>query len=443
MSRSRARLALAALTTSSRVGSTTRCASSRHRFASAWAAAGYDLFQDVNSYAKAFGELVEHRRHTPSLPADDVAALIASGADVAVLDVRRFDEYATMNIPGSVSVPGAELVLRAAQAAAEVTAKALADAVLTAKGADVLTIYRSADVTLEGFTLVGDYAMRGQKCVTVAGLEGGAFRDLTVRDAGNTGIYSNGVFTDITMSGWRISHCGDFGVAFQNGGDRVVVEDCVIFDIASILHPGHGIYARSSSHVTVKDCEVWGVKHLSGNGDGGRAARNVLHSALKAGEVFGADMVERAALDRVKKPGKSGERVGRARRDCGQAQAHAGALAVPPGASTFLQPRHRAVDGHLFRAAARPRFGSEGYAMKHLPPLPSVPDHAVIRYLERAKGVDIEAIRRHIAGLVKRGVAANGGAVVVEGVKFVLRDNVVVTIGDRRWQLQKREAGDA
>src|ERR1700745_2576567 len=44
----------------------------------AWAAAGYELFQDVNSYAKAFGELVETRRHTPSLPADDVAALISS-----------------------------------------------------------------------------------------------------------------------------------------------------------------------------------------------------------------------------------------------------------------------------------------------------------------------------------------------------------------------------
>ncbi|MET0675323.1 MAG: rhodanese-like domain-containing protein [Bradyrhizobium sp.] len=82
-----------------------------------WQAAGYELFRDVNSYAKAFGELVESRRHTPSLPADDVAALIAAKANVAILDVRRFDEYATMNIPGSVSVPGAELVLRAGRAA--------------------------------------------------------------------------------------------------------------------------------------------------------------------------------------------------------------------------------------------------------------------------------------------------------------------------------------
>jgi rhodanese-related sulfurtransferase len=83
----------------------------------AWQKAGYELFQDVNSYAKAFGELVESRRHTPSLRADEVAALIANKANIAVLDVRRFDEYATMNIPGSVSVPGAELVLRAGRAA--------------------------------------------------------------------------------------------------------------------------------------------------------------------------------------------------------------------------------------------------------------------------------------------------------------------------------------
>ncbi|HEY0314932.1 MAG TPA: rhodanese-like domain-containing protein [Sphingomonas sp.] len=82
-----------------------------------WKAAGYELFQDVNSYSKAFGELVEARRHTPSLPAEDVAALIEEKADIAILDARRFDEYATMNIPGSVSVPGAELVLRAAEAA--------------------------------------------------------------------------------------------------------------------------------------------------------------------------------------------------------------------------------------------------------------------------------------------------------------------------------------
>jgi rhodanese-related sulfurtransferase len=83
----------------------------------AWKRAGYELFRDVNSYAKAFGELVESRRHTPSLSAEEVAALISSNANIRVLDVRRFDEYATMNIPSSVSVPGAELVLRAGRVA--------------------------------------------------------------------------------------------------------------------------------------------------------------------------------------------------------------------------------------------------------------------------------------------------------------------------------------
>ncbi|ESQ91003.1 rhodanese-like domain-containing protein [Asticcacaulis benevestitus] len=78
-----------------------------------WREAGYELFEDVNSYAKAFGELVEHRRHTPSLTSPEVKALLDARADVVILDARRFDEYTTMSIPTGISVPGAELVLRA------------------------------------------------------------------------------------------------------------------------------------------------------------------------------------------------------------------------------------------------------------------------------------------------------------------------------------------
>lgn len=78
-----------------------------------WRDAGGELFRDVNVPSKAFGELVESRRHTPSLAAEEVQALIDRQADVVVLDARRFDEYQTMSIPGGISVPGAELVLRA------------------------------------------------------------------------------------------------------------------------------------------------------------------------------------------------------------------------------------------------------------------------------------------------------------------------------------------
>ena len=79
----------------------------------AWRNAGGELFRDVNSASKAFGELVESKRHTPSLSAQEVQQRLQDKSDVVVLDARRFDEYQTMNIPGSVSVPGAELALRA------------------------------------------------------------------------------------------------------------------------------------------------------------------------------------------------------------------------------------------------------------------------------------------------------------------------------------------
>ncbi|CAN5809691.1 hypothetical protein BH11PSE13_BH11PSE13_25310 [soil metagenome] len=77
-----------------------------------WRDAGGELFRDVNVPSKSFGELVEHERHTPSLSAQEVKALIDAEADVVVLDARRFDEYQTMSIPTATSVPGAELVLR-------------------------------------------------------------------------------------------------------------------------------------------------------------------------------------------------------------------------------------------------------------------------------------------------------------------------------------------
>jgi rhodanese-related sulfurtransferase len=82
-----------------------------------WRSAGYELFRDVNSYCKAFGELVEARRGTPAVSADELQKLLESRADMVVLDARRFDEFQTMSIPTAISVPGAELTLRAPQLA--------------------------------------------------------------------------------------------------------------------------------------------------------------------------------------------------------------------------------------------------------------------------------------------------------------------------------------
>ncbi len=77
-----------------------------------WKKSGGELFRDVNVPSKSFGELVESKRHTPSLSAQEVKKLLDDQADVVVVDVRRFDEYNTMSIPSGISVPGAELVLR-------------------------------------------------------------------------------------------------------------------------------------------------------------------------------------------------------------------------------------------------------------------------------------------------------------------------------------------
>jgi len=88
-----------------------------------WAAGGGELFRDVNVPSKAFGELVESQRKTPSFSAHEVKALIDRGADMVVLDARRFDEYQTMSIPGAISVPGGELVLRARSLAPSATTR--------------------------------------------------------------------------------------------------------------------------------------------------------------------------------------------------------------------------------------------------------------------------------------------------------------------------------
>lgn len=50
-----------------------------------------------------------------------------------------------------------------------------------------------------------------------------------------------------------------------------------------------------------------------------------------------------------------------------------------------------------------------------------VSDHAVLRYLERAHGLDVEAVRRHLEGLAVNGARLGAAGVIVEKVKLLLR----------------------
>jgi hypothetical protein len=56
-----------------------------------------------------------------------------------------------------------------------------------------------------------------------------------------------------------------------------------------------------------------------------------------------------------------------------------------------------------------------------------VTDHAVLRYLERVKGFDVEAVRTHIALVCTPGHAAGANCIKAEGVKFEITNNAVVT----------------
>lgn len=70
-----------------------------------------------------------------------------------------------------------------------------------------------------------------------------------------------------------------------------------------------------------------------------------------------------------------------------------------------------------------------------------VSDHAILRYLEQAHGLDIEAVRAHLAGLVVNGVRLEAAGVAVEGVKLVLRGPSVVTVVRRDWPSRRPEDG--
>ncbi len=80
-----------------------------------WEAAGLALFAGVNLPSKTFGELAEQAYGTPHVSALELAAMIADGQDVVVLDGRPVPEFRKMNIPTATCCPNGELALRVRQ----------------------------------------------------------------------------------------------------------------------------------------------------------------------------------------------------------------------------------------------------------------------------------------------------------------------------------------
>jgi rhodanese-related sulfurtransferase len=87
----------------------------------AWGAQ-YPLFPSSNVPSKAFAEIVEHEYGTPAITAAELDRRRRAGEKIVVLDSRPLDEYARFHVPGAITCPGAELVLRVADLVPELDA---------------------------------------------------------------------------------------------------------------------------------------------------------------------------------------------------------------------------------------------------------------------------------------------------------------------------------
>jgi rhodanese-related sulfurtransferase len=77
-----------------------------------WKATGRLTVQGINVPSKVFGERALHVHKTPQIAPQALADRIARGEDMVIVDSRTPEEYARGCLPGAVSLPGGELVLR-------------------------------------------------------------------------------------------------------------------------------------------------------------------------------------------------------------------------------------------------------------------------------------------------------------------------------------------
>ncbi|MGP9788928.1 hypothetical protein [Roseinatronobacter sp. NSM] len=57
-----------------------------------------------------------------------------------------------------------------------------------------------------------------------------------------------------------------------------------------------------------------------------------------------------------------------------------------------------------------------------------VSDHAVLRYLERVQGMDIERLRREIGARVDHAAALGACGIIISGFSYRIENNTVTTI---------------
>jgi len=78
----------------------------------AWVEGGLENLPTFDIPGVPFVSKVREEKGTPVVTAEELKALRDKGEDVIVLDSRTVPEYSKEHVPGAVSVPGAELLLR-------------------------------------------------------------------------------------------------------------------------------------------------------------------------------------------------------------------------------------------------------------------------------------------------------------------------------------------
>lgn len=57
-----------------------------------------------------------------------------------------------------------------------------------------------------------------------------------------------------------------------------------------------------------------------------------------------------------------------------------------------------------------------------------ISDHALMRYIERVHGIDVEPLRKEIRAIVADAAAAGAARVKRGGFEYVIQDNTVTTV---------------
>lgn len=73
------------------------------------------------------------------------------------------------------------------------------------------------------------------------------------------------------------------------------------------------------------------------------------------------------------------------------------------------------------------------------PRLPVVSDHALVRWLERVHGIDMEFYRQKLAEEVGPVAGVGDMAITRSGIKFLVRDDTLITVVDNpQYQWSKK-----